>query len=382
MKASRPIRRPIFLALLLAGATFLANAQTPDRATALALEQQGHTAEAEQVWQSIANANPNNAEAFAHLGLLEAREGKYDLAITHDRRAQKLEPANPAIQLNLGLALFKAERFAEAASAFTAELKKHPGDQRLTILVAMSHYGLGDYLVAIPYLQQAAARDPQNLPLRLTLAHACMWSKQYQCVLDTEKEILTLNPNSAEADMLAGEALDEEGNSDGAVAQLRAAALANPKEPNVHFGLGYLLWKQSKFEEAIPEFKAELENNPSQVTARAYLADSYINLQQYDQAEPQLLRCAREDPSLVMVHRDLGILYVSTNRAAEAEKELKRAIELDASDVASHWRLAKLYQAAGRKDEARAEFAFVSKSVNKGDEALAEKIARSAAAKQ
>src|SRR5581483_11814347 len=70
----------------------------------------------------------------------------------------------------------------------------------------MAHYGMGDYLVAIPYLKQAAKMDPQSLPLRLTLAHSCLWSKQYQCVMDVYKEILALNAESAEADMLAGEA--------------------------------------------------------------------------------------------------------------------------------------------------------------------------------
>ena len=45
----------------------------------------------------------------------------------------------------------------------------------------------------------------------------------------------------AEADMLAGEALDEEGKISEATEQFRAAVKANPKEPNAHFGLGYLL---------------------------------------------------------------------------------------------------------------------------------------------
>src|SRR5207302_10396756 len=113
-------------------------------------------------------------------------------------------PAFPALQLSLELAIFKTKQFRESIKPFTARLRKHPGDQRLTILLGMAHYGMGDYLVAIPYLKQAADRDSQSLPLRLTLAHSCMLSKQYQCVLDVYKEILALNADSAEADMLAG----------------------------------------------------------------------------------------------------------------------------------------------------------------------------------
>ncbi len=89
----------------------------------------------------------------------------------------------------------------------------------------------------------------------MLLAHSCLSAKQYQCVLDVYHEILLLNAESAEADMLAGEALDEMKNTAGAIEQFRAAVKADPREPNVHFGLGYLLWTQNQFDEAAKEFE-------------------------------------------------------------------------------------------------------------------------------
>ena len=41
-----------------------------------------------------------------------------------------------------------------------------------------------------------------------------------------------MNAESAEADMLAGEALDEMNDHAGATQQFRAAVKANPQEPN------------------------------------------------------------------------------------------------------------------------------------------------------
>ena len=84
---------------------------------------------------------------------------------------------------------------------------------------------------------------PENLPFRLSLAQSCLRTKQYQCVLDVYREILTLNAESAEADMLAGEAYDELKNDAGAIAEFQAAVKADPKTPDVHFGYGYLLWR-------------------------------------------------------------------------------------------------------------------------------------------
>jgi len=340
--------------------TAILSAQDGSAQKALALERQGQNAEAEQAWQSIARSNPQNAEAFAHLGLIEARQEHYDDAIANYRKALALNPALPGLQMNLGLALFKTKDFKDSIKPFTAELNKHPDDQRLTILLGMAHYGMGDYFVAIPYLRKAAERDPQSLPLRLALAHSCLWSKQNQCVLDVYKQILALNAESAEADMLAGEALDETGDTAGATEQFRAAVRSNPKEPNVHFGLGYLLWTQNHFSEAAGEFQAELDNDPHHLQARAYLGDSYVHLNDYAKALPELEKAVVGDPSFALVHLDLGIVYGENGQKDKAIKELQKAIALDPKDVAPHWRLAKLYQSTGRKEDAKAEFAKAS----------------------
>src|SRR5579862_4184722 len=50
------------------------------RMRASALERQGLNAEAEQVWDGIAKADPRDAEALAHLGLLEARQRHLETA--------------------------------------------------------------------------------------------------------------------------------------------------------------------------------------------------------------------------------------------------------------------------------------------------------------
>ncbi len=356
-------------------------AQGDARTEALGLEQQGHNPEAEQIWKSILEANPRNAEAFAHLGLIESRQEHFAEAVADYREALKLDPAIPGLEMNLGLAYFKANQFPDAIKAFSTEIQKQPANspaaQRLTILLGMAHYGMGDYFVAIPYLQRAAQDDPQSLPLRLTLAHSCLWSKQYDCVMEVYKEILALNAESAESDMLAGEALDEKGDDAGAVEQFRAATKADPKQPNAHFGLGYLLWKQHHFDEAAKEFQAELDNDSADQRARAYLGDSLVELNQYEQAQPELEKAAAESSAgtaMAMVHRDLGVVYGETGRKEDAANELLKAIALDPKDVSPHWRLGKLYQSMGKKEQAKVEFEIASAMTKQNDKPLSQEI--------
>ena len=353
----------IALAILLAAMATSCPGQvassSTDRQTAIALEQRGDNAGAETAWRALLKDDPASAEAYAHLGFLEARQGRYTEGVPLYRKALALDPAMPSLRLNLGLALFKSDELKEAVETLIPLLSSEPPSspevQRLNVLIGMGYYGLGENAAAVPYLKTAAARDPQSLQLRLTLAQSCMKSKQFQCVLDVYQEILMLNAESAEADMLAGEALEEMKDDPGAIQQFRAAVKANDKEPNVHYSLGYLLWKMKQYREAAHEFEAELANVPNHVQALAYLGDAEMRLQD-PQATPHLLEAVRIDPQMKLAHLDLGILYSDAGRREDALRELREAAALSPNDVDVHWRLGRLYQAAGMRDEAKAEF--------------------------
>jgi len=341
------------------------------RQAALEFEQQGKNTEAEAAWRLFVKAHAGSAEPYAHLGLLEARQEHYQEAVPLYRRALALNPAMPGLRLNLGLALFKSGELKQALVEFKTLVRNEPPSspdaQRLTILIGMSHYGLGDYVEARPYLMEAAARDPQNLQLRLALAHSCLWSRNYQCVLDVYHEILTLNAESAEADMLAGEALDELKNYGAAIEQFRAAVKADPTEPDVHFGLGYLLWTQRQYPEAESEFQAELANEPTHAQALTYLADSLMQLDQCEAALPLLEKAIRSKAGIELAHLDLGTLYNDAGRRDDSLRELRIAEKLSPNDTNVHWHLGRFYQATGRKDEAKAEF-DKTRSLQKADD--------------
>jgi tetratricopeptide (TPR) repeat protein len=370
----------IGLVTIAAGWSLPSRSQSDARQTALTLEQQGKTTEAEAAWSALARTQPTNAEPFAHLGLLEARQEQYAEAIASYRKAMALNPAMPRLRFNLGLAYFKAGEYREALQQFSPLLKTEPPSseegQRLTILAGMSHYGLAEFSAANPYLKQAADHDPQNLQLMLTLAHSCLLSRQYQCVLDEFHRIIALSPESAEAHMLAGEALDEMKEPVEAVREFRAAVLANPKEPDVHFGLGYLLWTQGHASEAAQEFQAELINDPEHNPSMLYLADSEIKMNLMDAALPLLEKAVKINPSNSMGHLDLGTIYMEAGRNTEALRELKMAAALEPNDVKAHWRLSRLYRSMGKIPEANAELTK-SKLLNEAaDEGLIKAMSR------
>lgn len=345
---------------------------------ALALERESQYPEAVSIWRQVIKTQPNNAQAYAQIGLLEARQEHYPEAIAAYRKAKSLAQLKnrpiPELNFNLGLALFKSGQFQESAHIFEAELRSHPKDQRTTILAAMSHYGARQYGAAIPYFKDAVAADPRNLDLLLALAHCYLWTKQLDATMDVYKQILLINPDSAAADMIAGEALDEKGDNAGAVQQFQAAVKANPKEPNVHFGLAYLLWAQKRYDEAIPEFKKELENDPQNSQAMIYLGDTYTQQGNFADAKTTLEAAGKYQPKFPLIHLDLGIADMETGENDAAIRELKDAIGLEPDNVTAHFRLATLYRKLGRRDEAKVEFAKASSLNKKTDDSLYKRI--------
>jgi tetratricopeptide (TPR) repeat protein len=370
------------ISFLLAAPAFAQNAANTSaareaalsREAALNLEQQGKLSDAETAWHAILKAQPGNAEALAHLGLIASHQENYKDAAAYYRKALAVNPKLAGVRLNLGLALFKSGEMKDAVPVFTQLLKSaapdSPDAQRYTILLAMSHYGAQDYAQAVPLLKQAAAHDPQNLTLLLTLAHSCLWSKQYPCVLDTSQKILALNAESAEADMLAGEASDELHDHGDAIEQFRAAVKSNPNEPEVHFGLGYLLWTQKHLDEAATEFQAELANDPNHAKSMLYLGDTYLQLNQPEKARPFLEQAEQADPSQWRVHLDLGILATNDGQNDEALRQLLLADKQQPTEVNVHMRLGRLYKAIGKTAEAKVEFDRASRLTNASDEVL------------
>jgi tetratricopeptide (TPR) repeat protein len=369
-------RLVLCLPLALSTLALPALAQNDRRQSAMSLEQQGKTVEAETEWKYLTKEFPSNPEPFAHLGLLEARQEHFTEAIGFYRKAMALSPTMPGLRLNLGLALFKNGDYKQALQEFEPLVKAHPEEERLTVLMGMSHYGLAEYAAATPYLKKAAETDSKNLTLLLTLAHSCLLSRQYECVLDAFHRIVALNAESAEADMLVGEAMDEMHETLAATREFRAAVVANPKEPNVHFGLGYLLWTQSQYSEAAQQFQAEIDNDPEHLQAMRYLADSQIRMNQFDDARPLLEKLVKISPSNSMEDLDLGIVYAEQGRKQDALVELQAAAKLSPSDVNVHWRMGRLYSSMGKKAEAKAEFDKANSLNKAADEHLLQVMSR------
>src|ERR1700722_19260027 len=95
-------------------------AHSPAAAQAMAAQQQGNFAEAEKDWHAVVAQNPQDAIAYANLGFVLAHQNKYSEAVPAYRKAARLNPTMPGIQLNWRIAEFKQGHFEEGIRPLSA----------------------------------------------------------------------------------------------------------------------------------------------------------------------------------------------------------------------------------------------------------------------
>ena len=184
----RPACGVLLLAICLLVPAATLGQTTADNAQAL--EQQGRLDEAVAAWRAITKDNPNDAGAYASLGVVLARQQKYPEAVAAYQRALSLDPKLPNIQLNLGLAEFKQGNFQAAIAPFQAAAEGDPQSLQARMLLGLSYYGARKFVEASDTLSIAAKADPHNIELARTLVQSCLMAQKFPCALAATQQIL------------------------------------------------------------------------------------------------------------------------------------------------------------------------------------------------
>jgi tetratricopeptide (TPR) repeat protein len=168
--------------------------------------------------------------------------------------------------------------------------------------------------------------------------------------------------------VLTGQALDGLGKTSDAIAEFQAAAKVAPKEPNIHFGLGFLYWKSHQYDEAKREFENELAIDSSHAQVLAYLGDIEMKRNNPEAALSFLGRATKLKDDIRIAYLDMGTILAQEKRYDEAVVALQRAVKLDPAQPDAHYRLARVYQDMGKAAESQREFAKVRELHEKADD--------------
>jgi tetratricopeptide (TPR) repeat protein len=287
----------------------------------------GQFQEAADALAKVITLAPRDANAFAMLGLSEAKLNQNQPALTHLGQALSLGVGDQANMRHVVL-------FTQA-----------------DLLLAAGAFGRAQELLD----QLAKESNHADQALLIALGRSVLGLKSIDSTTASETRDLTLTAGRAE--MLAANR-----ETKAALAAYADLVKRFPKVHNVEFAYGRFLLNNHLNDEAVAAFKREIANSPQHLLARLGIAGALLL------TDPVTSRIYAEQvvnlaPKLEEAHYLLGASLLATGDAERSVSELETAEHLNASDPRVYFALAKAYNRVHRdRDAARVREKFVQLS--------------------
>ncbi|MBD2096647.1 tetratricopeptide repeat protein [Trichocoleus sp. FACHB-591] len=167
--------------------------------TAIQHYQSGRLVKAEQLYQQILQAQPNQAEVWQLRGALAATEKRNSDAIAYYQKALALKPNFPEAHSNLGVALSQTGQIEAAIFHYRQAIALNPGAAELHHNLGAALKEQGQVDAAIAHYQQAIALNPNYAMTYNNLG--TIWEAQgrYVEAMACYKQALAVNPENVDA---------------------------------------------------------------------------------------------------------------------------------------------------------------------------------------
>lgn len=284
---------------------------------ALQLMQSGRMADAIGALQALLAREPNNATAWANLGVALKNAGRADEGIAALENAVRLSPQMPELWYNLGNARTAARRWSAAVAAFEQAITLRPD-------LGPAWFNLGNARREEGLLEEAARAFEKALTLEPGLAMA--WTnlgnvRRTQGRLDdaiaAHERALGLAPNNANALFNYANALESADRDDEANAAFdRAIAASNGDHPAAE--LNKLLLVARRAGKPLKPLVVSAASEAAGIAPLLRLGQALIDQGRYHDAERRARQALAKAPNDDLAPSLLAVALQGQGRDAEA----------------------------------------------------------------
>jgi tetratricopeptide (TPR) repeat protein len=362
------IRLAVVAALLAATAASTSAQQAPSAdeqqvddllSRALVAHKAGDLMGAVQNYQVALDIAPDRADIRSNLGAALVGLGRYTEGIEQYRKALAGRD-DPAIRLNLALALYKGGRTEEAVPELQSVLRGDPAHKQAALLLADCLLQGNKDREVIDLLTPREREFPDDLAYGYLLGTALLRQNE------TEKGQVLIdrifkNGESAEGHLLMGMAHLNRKDYQSAVPEFARAVELNPALPSLQSMYGRALLGTGEREKAMRAYKAALEQQPDSFDANLQLGTLYRLDQKFDLAMTYLRRAEAIRPDDLALRHAMAATFLSLGEADKARELLEGVVKEAPAFVDGHVLLATTYYRLKRKEDGDRERALIEK---------------------
>ncbi len=278
---------------------------------------------------------------------------------------------DPRVVLVLGVACYHArshQRAIELLEGVTAKfpegsLERHEAIQ----ILGLSHYILGQYEKALPFLEQTKSWAAQNTELTYVTGMTCLRTDRTDAARDAFARLFGLPNDSAGACLVTAQMMLRLESLNLAEAELQQALRKEPRLPQVHYLMAQIALDRSNYDEAADLLRRELTLNPANAMALFLLGDTYARQLRWNEAVSPLLKAIWLNPYYSGSYLLLGKVYARKGELGTAEGMLRHAIQMEPNNKSAHYLLGNILREMKREAEAKEELAIVDRLPGKAD---------------
>jgi tetratricopeptide (TPR) repeat protein len=287
-------------------------------------------------------AHPDAAEIRSNLGAALVRDGRFAEAVEEYQAALKQLPNNRPVRMNLALAYYKVGRLSDAVRELDTLHQAYPLDLKPALLLADCDLQIGEPAKAVDLLTPLSQEYPDDHALVYLLGTALLKQDRLheaQAMLDR----ILRDGESAESAYLLGQTEFLRQDVPAAAGHLQRAVQLNPSLPGAHSLYGQVLRGLTRMDEAAEQFREELKVNPYDFVANTEIA---MQLKQEGNLEGALAHVARalqvrpSDPAALYQRASI---HLAQGKADDARQELEALLRDFPGFAEAHAALATAY---------------------------------------
>ena len=363
---------------------------------------------AETFYKRAQTLEPSSLRWPYYLGVIAARGGRHDEAVTLFDVALEIDPTFLPARKRKARALLELERLDDSRAIYDELVAESPDDAEIRNGLGKVHAALGNSEDAVIHLARAVQAAPNfgEVHYALALAYRDLGEeKQSQQHLEQYENdkygapsgtdplmtaVSNLNISAAEYLKAGVEARDAgkfpeaiglhlraiqtdpqlqqahinlivlyggSDQSESAEFHYQRALALNPNSAELHYNYGVLAYDQEKYGAAATAFQRALEINPEYAAANNNMGQMHEQNGRLDEAIKYYRRAVANRPDYGLAHYHLGRMMMLKRRPADAVRELQLALREESPQTPTYLvTLAAVFQTLG--DGAQASKTF------------------------
>jgi tetratricopeptide (TPR) repeat protein len=323
-------------------------------------------------------ADPNRAESYLSLGLLQLRAKLTDQAEINFKKAAEMAPKDMNAQLALGGFYQSTNRMPEAEQQFKHAIGVDPKDPAPRAAYVRLMMAEGKKQDVEAFLRQTKTDMPDNSegyrmlgdfyfangdPDKATAEYSSLYSDHPKDILvkrnyvqllivknrldeatKLNDELLKANANDADALVYRGEIQLAHNDAAGAVDSLQQALKNDPSNAVAHYHLGRAFYLQHNEAQAESEWREAVRVRPDLTDAQRALSSLELSHSDYDalsQTAQQIIASAPNAPDGYLLR---ALTEMNHQKFSQAEQDIRKASEVAPGTTAPYVQMGNLHQ--------------------------------------